>query len=75
LAREIGERFERGSYPLVHLRGRLGGKLRALFDQGQRRFGIELSGPKPPGSVLEPLTELDQCIGHAVKVTAAPVGS
>jgi hypothetical protein len=74
LAREVGERLERGACALVHLRSRLGGKPRALLDQGQRRFGVELSGSKPPGSVLEPLTELNQGIGHAIKVTAAPVG-
>ena len=64
LAGKVGQRLERGARPLVDLRGGLGRHPRAFLDQLQCRARIERARSKLSGSVLEPLAELDQGIGH-----------
>ena len=60
----VGQWLVRGARPLVDLRGGLRSHPRAFLDQRQCLSRIQRPRSKLSGSVLEPLAELDQGIGH-----------
>jgi len=69
LTRKIWQRFQRGAGSLIDLRTRLGRQTRTLLDNRERGIRLEIPGAQTISGLLEAGAELNQGIGHGIRVS------